>query len=370
MRLLNKITSVLIALFATFALTCAQAQQIGLPGIGGGGGGTTYTAAANGGLTLAGTAFSLGDGVRLSYTSPGVLSLSYSPGANTFTPSLLIINANVASAGNQQPSCALLSGQGWKTTATAASQKVDWQICNEPIQGTTSPTGTLNLLAQVNGGGYTSLLSLLNGGSANADELFLNFNGTNQAPAIAIGSSNTGFYANQSGQLTFTANNGNYVTLGNGGGVILAANVSFTWTNQVATGAAGSTGTADTWITRGGAATIKLGQADAASPIAQTFVVQNVVVGTSNTAGANWTLAGSLSTGSGVSGDIIFQTGGTGAISTAQNAETAALTIKGATGFIQINRTPATDTLSSGDVLLCWNATSKNIELANAGMCS
>lgn len=38
--------------------------------------GTSYSAAVNGGLTLTGSAFSLGDGVGISYTSPGQLALS------------------------------------------------------------------------------------------------------------------------------------------------------------------------------------------------------------------------------------------------------------------------------------------------------
>ncbi len=81
----------------------------------------------------------------------------------------------------------------------------------------------------------------------------------------------------------------------------------------------------------GTASSMKFGNVDAASPTAITFSVQNVVAGTSNTAGVNWTLIGSLSTGSGTSGDIILKTGGTGAGSTAENAAVTALTIKGAT---------------------------------------
>lgn len=79
------------------------------------------------------------------------------------------------------------------------------------------------------------------------------------------------------------------------------------------------------------AATLRLGSVDVAAPVAQTILVSNVVAGTSNTAGANFTIDGSLSTGSGLSGDIIFQTGGTGAGATVQNALVTAMTIKGAT---------------------------------------
>jgi hypothetical protein len=91
---------------------------------------------------------------------------------------------------------------------------------------------------------------------------------------------------------------------------------------------------------------VTFGAADAASPVAQTLSVQSVVAGTSNTSGVNTTIIGSLSTGSGTSGDIILQTGGTGAGATAQNAATTALTVKGATqqcvfaGTIRINVAP------------------------------
>lgn len=64
----------------------------------------------------------------------------------------------------------------------------------------------------------------------------------------------------------------------------------------------------DTFFTRRAAANFRLGAADAAAPVAQTLSVQSVVTGTSNTAGANLTITGSQSTGSGAGGSIIFQT--------------------------------------------------------------
>lgn len=113
-------------------------------------------------------------------------------------------------------------------------------------------------------------------------------------------------------------------------GVILDNNGVVSWTPDFTYNAA------DTFLKRAAAATIQQGAADAAAPVAQGLRVQSVVAGTTNTAGVNWTFRGSLSTGSGASGDIIFQTGGTGAGATAQNAATTALTIKGATQVVQI----------------------------------
>jgi hypothetical protein len=85
----------------------------------------------------------------------------------------------------------------------------------------------------------------------------------------------------------------------------------------------------DTLLTRAGAATLQLGAADAAAPVAQTFQVQSVVAGTTNTAGANWTLRGSESSGSGVGGDIIIQTSAANAAATTQNSPVTIMTLKG-----------------------------------------
>jgi len=83
------------------------------------------------------------------------------------------------------------------------------------------------------------------------------------------------------------------------------------------------------------------GQADAASPVPQTLSVQNVVAGTSNTAGANFTIAGSKGTGTGAGGSILFQTAPAGSTGTAQNAEVTALSVS-PTGHVGIGTsTPA-----------------------------
>jgi len=56
----------------------------------------------------------------------------------------------------------------------------------------------------------------------------------------------------------------------------------------------------------GSTTTFQHGAADAASPVAQTVAFQNVVAGTTNTAGANATINPSIGTGTGVSGNIVF----------------------------------------------------------------
>jgi len=85
-------------------------------------------------------------------------------------------------------------------------------------------------------------------------------------------------------------------------------------------------------LTSPAAQKIQLGAADAASPLAQTLLVQNVVAGTSNTAGGTLTLQGSVGTGSGSNGGVIIQTAGTGAAATVQNTQITALAISAGTG--------------------------------------
>jgi hypothetical protein len=84
---------------------------------------------------------------------------------------------------------------------------------------------------------------------------------------------------------------------------------------------------ADTILTRAAAASLQLGAADAAAPVAQTLGVQSVVAGTSNTAGTNFTIKGSAGTGTGAGGSIIFQVAPAGSTGTAQNAFATAMTI-------------------------------------------
>ncbi len=114
--------------------------------------------------------------------------------------------------------------------------------------------------------------------------------------------------------------NGNFIT--NAGGFLVQHDGAVT----LATGAS-----LDTILSRAGSATWQLGNIDAASPVAQTFRVQSVVAGTAAANGANWTLIGSLPTGTGTSGDIILKTGVKTGSGTTQGTPTTALTIKGET---------------------------------------
>ena len=63
----------------------------------------------------------------------------------------------------------------------------------------------------------------------------------------------------------------------------------------------------DVILSRRGVGNLRLGAADAASAVPQILSVQSVATGTTNGAGANFTITGSQGTGTGAGGSIIFQ---------------------------------------------------------------
>jgi len=106
-------------------------------------------------------------------TWSGVDTWTLAQAANTSTDGIVLLDNTVATSGNQQYSPRIrLSGQGWKTNATAASQQVDWLMENRPIQGTVNPATSLAFGAQINGGGYVDHLLLQDNGSGGLTVLF------------------------------------------------------------------------------------------------------------------------------------------------------------------------------------------------------
>lgn len=97
----------------------------------------------------------------------------------------------------------------------------------------------------------------------------------------------------------------------------------------------GTSTTRDLFVERLAAASLRFGTADAAAPVAQTFSVQGVVGGTTDTAGANWTLKPSASTGTGTGGSLIVQTtpAAVATASTQNAAENTLVVAAGASSF-------------------------------------
>lgn len=87
----------------------------------------------------------------------------------------------------------------------------------------------------------------------------------------------------------------------------------------------------DTTITRGAAATLQLGAAAAASPVAQTLQAQGSRAGTdSNVGGARLTIQPGNGTGTGTPSSLVLNAPVGAASGTGAQTQTAALTIKGA----------------------------------------
>lgn len=122
--------------------------------IGGAGGGTSLLQVDNAGAIARASTATLGGAINLGTTPSSYLTLQ---------------NTTDAAAGAQQVSPSiLLSGQGWKTTATAASQQVDYRQYVLPVQGAANPTANWVLQSQINGGGYTDRMVVTSGGDVQA----------------------------------------------------------------------------------------------------------------------------------------------------------------------------------------------------------
>lgn len=79
----------------------------------------------------------------------------------TSTDGLVLYNGTAAAVGAQQWSPRLhFVGQGWKTTATAASETVDYIIEAQPTQASATPNENLNFGMQINGAGYNTMFAI------------------------------------------------------------------------------------------------------------------------------------------------------------------------------------------------------------------
>jgi hypothetical protein len=179
-------------------------------------------------------------------------------------------------------------------------------------------------------GASTKLLNIYGGTSGTTSLASIDTNGLLKVATLALGGASIGSNA-------LAVSGGMNVTNGN---IILALTASTAiLTNNdnaglqfIFGGAAFGLGTTGNGVFQASlstpsTATWHLGTADAASPVAQTLGVQGVVAGTSNTAGANFTIAGSQGTGTGAGGSLIFQVAPAGSTGTSQNALATALTI-------------------------------------------
>lgn len=166
--------------------------------------------------------------------------------------------------------------------------------------------------------------------------------GNAAAPSLVVGNATTGFYSVSTTGLGFSVNGtaqADYNITASGkwtlSGGLNTSFITVSGNTDVAINLSSNTGgislrNGGTFITSPAGGSLQLGPPDAASPVAQTLQVQNVVAGNGNTGAPIWTLQGPLSNGSG-GGDIAIKTTLSSAASGTQNTAATALTFKGGT---------------------------------------
>lgn len=287
-------------------------------------------------LTLAGTDSTVMTFPSVSASIPGLAV------ANTFTATQTFARGTIT-----DPAFVFDSSVTWND---AADTFVGWKL---NVTNTNSAAASLLMDLQVGG---TSRAAVGKGGDS--------YLGGYLALA-AGGTTSVGGTSGSQGVLRTTANTqGVQVTRGDSNApaagfgffaynLVASSNGEFAFWSATSFGS----GAADTWLSRSAAANIRLGQADAAAPVAQTLSVQSVVTGTTDTAGANWTHAGSRGTGTGAGGSLIFQTAPASSTGNTPNALANALTIA-STGVTNVSAATATPAAGSTAARLVFGTTS------------
>lgn len=208
---------------------------------------------------------------------------------------------------------------------------------NETGATASTTLSTAGTLFGVNGNGTADLMNLLTDGVSKFR--------VDSSGGVTVGSTgqiSSGIYVGSSGSNGLFRVDGNTATRGVGiGSLCMIAWASGAFTGTSVTG--------DTYLGRQSAANLRQGAADAASPVSQTFSVQNVATGTSNTAGAARYIDGSQSTGAAAGGSIVFRTSpASGSTGSAQNALAAALTIASSGAITTSHGVTATRSFTAG----------------------
>lgn len=294
-----------------------------------------------GGAGAAPTPFAFGTANQCLTTNAGATALAWAScgGSSTLTVNSTATSGGAAGQLMYDTGSVLTESAGLTTPGTG-------QLALAAGVITTSQPG-LNITQTWNAGAVTFNALIVNitksAQSSNSTLLNLEEGGINDFTFVG---NNAG-----SGRFITFSTTGTIGTSGGGGNTIIggasfaAANTWFGVNASAAEAASGMTlgfsssttpgSASDTVFSRLSAAVMHQGAADAAAPVAQTFGVQGVVTGTSNTAGANWTFLGSAGTGTGVGGDIIWKVSKAGTTGSAQNAQTEAFRIAAATALPQ-----------------------------------
>lgn len=252
--------------------------------------------ATGGGITVGTTTITSGTTTRVLYNNAGVVGEYAVTGTgNAVLSASPTLTGTVAAAG------ATFSGTIVQTSSSATAFESGPNGSTNPVfrlvNSTASSATGLSITGNAAGSGVT--LTALSSG-ATEDIIFIPKGTTG---SLRLNNSVPQFHLNTFG--LFYADGGGVYLRGNGPGIQL----------QGVSGQSFPTSGAYFEFSGGirmrspAAATLTFGAADAAAPVAQTLSVQNVVAGTTNAAGATWTMRGSLGTSQGVPGRIHLAAG-------------------------------------------------------------
>lgn len=187
-------------------------------------------------------------------------------GTNTFnkpsigtaaTDAVILQNATAAAVGAQQFSPVLhFISNGWKTTATAASQQTDFLVQGIPIQNAANPESTLIFTPKINGTTSSGSLGICARTTANAGNINLTgLDGGSNTPQCDGGVSGwSGFGSMNAGSVFGIFNNGTAEENLNVNGIGMGNTKQIMWFS----GAAGNAATGDTGIVRNGAGVLEI----------------------------------------------------------------------------------------------------------------
>lgn len=303
-------------------------------------------------LTVGSSAIGSGSAGRFLYETSGnvlgeVTTLTSDGTIITFAPT--VTTGTGATAGVVGTANNLTTGNGFDFSSSSASSG---KLFSLAITGTAALTN--NTVLNISNSGATSTNAQTTYGAQISNTRTNATSGTNVAlNLVASGATTANWPLQVNGGITWSGAN---VTLYTGSTRVLNADPSNFAIDT------------DVWIKGGNvrlrgpsAGRLALGAVDAASPVAQTLSVQNVVTGTSNTAGTDFTISGSQSTGSAAGGSIVFKTSPAGSTGTSVNALVTALTINSAGQLVTGAGTASAPAVAVG-------ATNSGLSLASSGL--
>lgn len=219
----------------------------------------TFTKAGTlvvGGAPVAGTGVTITN--PYSFWSQGGVNLIDQAGLGTaLTDGLVLQNSTAAAVGAQQFSPVLhFIANGWKTTATAASQQTDFLVQNVTTQDAANPETTLAFTPKINGTTSTGTIGICARTTANAGNINITgLDGSTNTPGCDGGVSGwSGFGSVNAGSVFGIFNNGSEQENLNTNGIGMGNAKQIMWFS----GAAGNAATGDTGIVRNGAGVLEI----------------------------------------------------------------------------------------------------------------